>query len=705
MTTKRKTRKPRQTKKKSSQSLNTPKGKLLERIVAAMYQTQGVEIKRNVDYPTTDGESTREIDILLKTNVAGLLPVEWAFQCKNEKSKIGVGKISQFVGDLKDIGIPSKYGIFVSVNGFTEDALRLARKEGIKTLVLTGLSEDRLKSEISSAIRHNIFLIPRIGEITVTNEISQAEYDYQFFIFADEHKKPTGTIIDLLFNKWINGEISEQIGKHLVEIQVPVNWFQFYKGEPITPLKISAEISVLAVAMSIDGEAEKHSLIDAQTKKLEKLNTQVNFRNFKNGEIIPLIHFTTEEELKDFVDSSEDTRLTIKTKLPRIISNNRYYPFSEFVADKIFPQLIKNETEFNELTQEQFDEIVLKASENDIFREGKYNFLGRVVSVILTDNEGDLIDLNLIAENGDFNKIISLKDRYFQNPSDSFRKILAWAYEEKSNQLFAKANQTKPRKENVLEQSFTNIQNSLSLEPKSLSALEQKAHLLYALKRYDEALRTLDSILSKEPDNIELQFYRIQTLLKLQHWNIALKGLNKLEKTIKESTNLEYNKTLNLFYKAEILFGLEKYKKSWEIVLELWLNSPNEVVEYSAEKYFVNQFGLKIPTIEGRWFYIEVLYFRSSEFLKSNDFETATGVANAAFENLNGIKLLSQMIEEPIATGEMKGDLLESILKRIVKMLRDKTNEKFANEQIERICDWFRRTYDEEPDFLKNLEV
>lgn len=702
MNVKRKIRKSQRTKKKNSQSLNTPKGKLLEKIVAAMYQTQGVEIKRNVDYPTTDGESTREIDILLKTNVAGLLSVEWAFQCKNEKTSIGVGKISQFIGDLKDIGIPSKYGIFVSVNDFTKDALRLAKKEGIKTLVLKGLSEDRLKSKISSAIRHNIFLIPTIQNVSVINECSQAEYDYQFFIFADENNRPIGTIIDLLFNKWINGEISEQLGTHSVEIQVPINWFQFYKGESVSPLKITADFSVLAVAMTIDGEAEKHFLFDAQTKQLEKSNTQVTFRNFKEGEVIPILHFTTEEELKDFTDKSEDIRLTIKTRLPRIISNNRYYPFSQFVADKLFSQIIKSGADFKDLTQEKFDKIVSKASENDIFREGKYNFLGRVISVIVTDEEGELIDLTLVSEQGDFDKIISLKDKYFENPSDSFRKILAWAYEEKSKELFAKANQTKPRKESVLKKSFTSIQNSLALEPKSLPALEQKSHLLYALGRYEDALKTLDSILSKDTDNLELQFYRIQTLLKLDYWSIALKGLNKLEKSIKKSADVKYNEPYNLFCKAEILFGLGKYKKSWEIILDLWLKYSDEVVQYAAEKDFVNQIEHKIPTIEGRWLFIEVLYFRSTEFLKQNEFETATGVANAAFETLNDIKLISQMTEKPIATGEMKGDLLESILKRIIKMLRDRSNEKFANEQIERISDWFRRTYNEELSFLED---
>ncbi len=555
-------KKPRQSRRKNaSQKQNTPKGKLLERIIASLYQTQGVKIQRNVNYPTTDGESTREIDILLKTNVAGLLPVEYAFQCKNEKSPIGVGKISQFIGDLKDIGIPSKYGIFVSVNGFTKDALRLAKKEGIITLVLKGLSEDRLKSELSSAIQHNIFLIPRIEKVSVINEISQAEYDYQFFIFTDENKRPTGTIVDLLFNKWINGEISEKLGNHSVEMQVPVNWFQFYKGESISPMKILAEVSILAVAITIDGIAEKHLLFDAQTKTIEKFNTQVNFRHFKEGEVIPLTHITSEQELKDFVEKSATTRLTFKTKLPRIILNKTYYPFSQSVADKVFRQLSKFGSDFNGITQEKFDELLFDESKNDIFREGKYNFLGRIVSVIITDNDGDLIDINLASEKGDFDKVISLKDRYFENPSNSFRKILARAYEEKSQKLLSKANLTKPAKNSILENGFINIQNSLNLEPKSLSALEQKAHFLYVFNRYDEALKILDSILSKDADNIELHSYRIQTLLKLQHWNIALKGLNRLEKLLKNFNDVEYNKLYHSFCKAQILFGLGKYKQ------------------------------------------------------------------------------------------------------------------------------------------------
>jgi tetratricopeptide (TPR) repeat protein len=699
---KRLVKKPRQKRKKSnSQSLNTPKGKLLESIVAALYQTQGVKIQRNVNYPTKDGEDTREIDILLTTNIAGL-PVEYAFQCKNEKTPIGVGKISQFVGDLKDIGIPYKYGIFVSVNGFTKGALRRARNEGIRTLVLKGLSEDRLKSEISSAIQHNIFLIPRIENVSVINEISRAEFDYQFFIFTDENKRPVGTIIDLLFNKWINGEISEQLGKHSVEMQIPVNWFQFYKGEPITPMKISAEVSVLAVAITIDGAAENYLLLDAETKTVEKFKTNVTFPAFKEGVVVPLTHITSEAELRDFVEKSENTRLTLKTKLPRLISNNSYYPFSQPVADKVFSKLIKYGSNFNGLTQEKFNDLLFEASKNDIFREGKFNFLGRVVSVIITDNDGELIDLNLISEQGDFDKVISLKDKYFENPSSSFRKMLAWAYEEKSRQLLSKANQTKPRKDSIVEKSFTNIQNSLALEPKSLSSLEQKAHLLFALNRYDEALRSLDSILSKDPNNIELHSYRIQTLLKLEHWNIALKAINKLEKLLKDSADtIEYNRPYNLFCKAEALFGLGKYKQSWTILLDLWLKFPNETIIYAAEKDFVSQIGHKIPTIEGRWLYIEVLYFRSTEFLRLNEFETATEVAKVAFENLNGIKLLDNMTEEPIAVGEMKGELMQSILERITKLLRDRSNKTFADKQIDKICDWFRRTYNEDPLFLK----
>jgi len=369
---------PKPKKRKAKKPANRPnqnnqKGKLLERIIAALYESRGITIEKNVHYPTTDGERTREIDIVLRANIEGL-PVEYVFQCKNEASPLDVNKIGEFVGVLKDIGVPTKYGIFVSVNGFTEGAIAYARKIGIRTLTLKGLSKDRLRSEIKAAIQHTIFLIPRVEELSVINGASEAEYDWQFFVFTDEEKNIVGTVTDLVFNKWRNGEIPETIGEHPFEMEVPKGWFQFYKGEKMHPQKITARMTVLAVVITIDGNAENFLLLNADTEAMEKMNTQLTFRQFEEGEVVPLTIFSDAQELDNFIEKSGDIRLTVKTNLPRIIIRNMYYPLSKHVAQVVFGQMQKYGPDYNQITQEQFQEEIFRASENDIFSEGIFSF-------------------------------------------------------------------------------------------------------------------------------------------------------------------------------------------------------------------------------------------------------------------------------------------------------------------------------------------
>lgn len=693
---------PHKDKKTNSQKFNKPKGELLEQVVAILYQTPGAKIQKNVDYPTTDGKRTREIDILWTTNIAGL-PVEYAFQCKNEVNRIGEGKISQFFGDLTDIGIPSRNGVFVSVNGFTSQAQALATKYGIKTLVLKGLTKDRLKSEINSAIQHNIYLIPRIEEISVLNAASQTEYEYQFGMFFDEYKRQVGIPIDLIFNKWRNGEISEKLGNHSIEMDAPINWFQFYRGKSLPSMKISAKISVLAVVITIDGIAENHFLFDAETRKIEMARTQVKFQGFKEGDEIPLTVFSSEQELKDFTDKSGITSLTIKTKLPRIISNSVYYPLSKSVADRVFGELIKYQAEPNQLTQEKFDKILFDSSQNDLFREGIYNLFGRVISVILLDNDGDLVDLTLIAEAGDIDKVIALTDRYSKNPSNSFRDILAWAYEEKSQQLLDKAKVAKVNQDNLLKQSLKFVETSLNFKLESISALEKRIEILLLLKNYDEALKTIDFVLAKKSQHIDLHLQRIFTLIRLKKWEFAVKGIKNTEELLKISKeSIESARYSIKIFQAEILHEQGKFDKAWLNILTAWEKYPEGTIEYLAGREFVDDTIREITTIESRWFLIELLYFRAAHFYKMHEYELAKQLTDHAIVLLNGIKLLNQMEDEPIAVGEMRMSVLESILIRIAKILRSANSKIFVEEQINKISYWFEQTYKEEPIFLKS---
>src|SRR6266487_2000361 len=138
------------TDKKSESAI---KGRLVEMIVASMHEEAGIKIEQNVRLPSIrNPKRKREIDVLLSGTISGY-PIRIAIECKNYKSVIGAPKIDAFVGKLEQIGIPSQHGVFVAAGGFTADAIDRAKEAGIKTLILTGLTKDRLAVEIFSAVQ------------------------------------------------------------------------------------------------------------------------------------------------------------------------------------------------------------------------------------------------------------------------------------------------------------------------------------------------------------------------------------------------------------------------------------------------------------------------------------------------------------------------------------------------------------------------
>jgi len=118
------------------------KGDIVEQIIASMHEMPGVTVERNVFLPTQDGSGrTGEIDVLLSSQVAGYT-VRVAIECKNEKHRVGVSEVNEFIGKLHDVGIPTQQGILVSASGYTTGAALRAKQVGIKPLVLKDVTND-----------------------------------------------------------------------------------------------------------------------------------------------------------------------------------------------------------------------------------------------------------------------------------------------------------------------------------------------------------------------------------------------------------------------------------------------------------------------------------------------------------------------------------------------------------------------------------
>jgi hypothetical protein len=323
---------------KRSASKNDPsstvKGKLVEEIVEKMHGSPNVEVQRRVFLePVGGGSSKREIDVLLTSSVAGY-PVRVAIECKNEAGKIGSPKIDQFVGKLDDVGIPSSLGIYVSVNGYTKGAIERARKAGIRTLVLTGLTKDRLSAAVTKAFQSMVYLFADIAWLRVENEVSTVEEFAELSAYYDADGVLRDTLPHMVWRTWVEGGMTSDLGDHKLNFQVPEEWHNVVNGEKVSARAISAVIRVVGYVVTFSGEARQHTLLDAANRRAERWMTDLAFDGSLEPSY-PMRSFRTEEELREYLEKQEAVRMVGRLRLPRIRAGAMYWPPSERTTKKV----------------------------------------------------------------------------------------------------------------------------------------------------------------------------------------------------------------------------------------------------------------------------------------------------------------------------------------------------------------------------------
>jgi len=155
-------------KRDSHQSTTIDKGKIVEGLVALLHEQPGISVQRNVHLPSTDGEETREIDVLISGQLVGY-PVQITIECKNYKREIGKADIDAFIGKLNDLGFPTQHGIYVCTSRYTKGAIKRAKNAGVRTFKLDGLTGDRLAAAIYDALQSIIYLLPIMTSLTFFN--------------------------------------------------------------------------------------------------------------------------------------------------------------------------------------------------------------------------------------------------------------------------------------------------------------------------------------------------------------------------------------------------------------------------------------------------------------------------------------------------------------------------------------------------------
>jgi tetratricopeptide (TPR) repeat protein len=486
-------KKPKPSPKSKKDRSRNDKGILLEQIVAMLHKAEGVKVDTNVYLPPKSGDQSRrrEIDVLLTSDVAGYT-ARIAIQCKNYKKPITVGQIDEFIGLLKDVGIPYQYGIIVSVHGYQAGATKRAKEEGIKTLVLEGLDETRLKAEIRDTFQFFVYLLLVVEDMHVRTEIADGDLAFSFW---EEDNNITGWFSDLIVSRWRNGEIPIELGEYPLDLKLPRGWYQVVNGKLVYPSIMSAKVRVVGYLAEMTGKLEEFKLKEADTDKIEKLHLQANFDVLNN--LIKSSHeepIFTEEELKKL---KKDATASIENRirLPKIFVRNHLEPISKRAFDK-FMEGTENlsKEEIGKLPQLSFEEVEGFGSMQEMA------FLGE--PVIIPTDSGDLIDVRLLLRKGKFDEVIDLFPYLEKFPRTDFAQYLAMAFLSQGEALLKKSLSEDSGIKKALEaQAFNLFDRAIQISPNPIDAYISLGVVFGKNGLYEKALDCFNWVLSVQPQN------------------------------------------------------------------------------------------------------------------------------------------------------------------------------------------------------------
>lgn len=453
---------------KERPSDNTLKGRLVEEVVALLHDLPGVKVERNVSLNPVKGADPEdcEIDVLLTTETASGYQVQFAVECKNERGRIGIGYIREFLDKLDDVGIPTQLGIFVSASGFTKNAIRRAKEKGLQLFTLTGLSADRLSSAVAEAFQFNIYLIAQVIKFSVTNKAPKITGE-QGFVFFDAEGNPCGQVPDLIWNKWRQGDPQSVIGEHIVELQVPKGWHQIVNGRPEPVLALTATIQVVGLVATLAGETKQHTLVNPVNNKVERSRLDVTFNFPRKVEPNRMVEVRSEEELNALIKKKGVVRVASRVRMPRIRFQNIFnYPLSrrnvEVLAERLKGKKGKKLSKSLPAGMAELEEADLKSVWEPVW----LGLTTGALPVIVEDDDGESVDVLGLMWAKEYARVIALRPQFEKHPTPEFADLLAGAYLMQSTVLMEKAESKNGNEaKRLIERTVELIREALKLNP------------------------------------------------------------------------------------------------------------------------------------------------------------------------------------------------------------------------------------------------
>ena len=526
------------------------KGRLLEEIAARMHGGDArVKVQRNIKLPGRhrNPKYPGEIDVLLTSAMLGY-PVTHAIECKNLKGKVGKGNIESFIGKLEDVNIPHQHGIYISAKGYTKDAIDRASTTGIKLLTMTGLTPDGLASITAEAAQHCVFYLAQVRGVSVTNNVDQVIKAEELMMFYDRSGKLRGTVIDLLWNKWQEGAPRSEAGEYEVSIRPPRGWHQLVNGRKEPVISVDATIQVWALVFTVSGRSEHHALVNAADMAVERTQIDVSFDVPEKGRVVhELKGFMSEAELEAFLEQSPGVRLTTRTRLPRIqYLNLFFYPFSQRVAERIKAHTSdfvagKASTPPPPLSLTELEGTDLSAMWEPL-AEG---YPGKAVPVVVTTDEGEVVDVHALMRAGEFGRVTELSPYYERSLRPALGELICEAFMLHGLKIADRAKKTRNIEEarRLGEIAVEKAHTALRMNPGMPEGEYELGVILLMLGQYEQALACFDNAVAKTPEQPHMWLRRAEAQARLRRYEESLESYDRALQLAPEDADAVYERS------------------------------------------------------------------------------------------------------------------------------------------------------------------
>lgn len=194
-------------------------GKKFEKAVFSFIEKLDPYATTYFDHKVRDKETGafRQCDAWVEAKILGHLPISILISCKDHSRKLDVGKVEQFLQEIKSVG--ASFGVIYSSNGFTENALKKAQSNGIPACTLF---EDR-PSEVPEALNFSFFLFQplyRIRGFTFKNHY----FDATWRELLDIQIKPDDILVSSRLTSFIHEREEHTINNSGTTNSIPENW-------------------------------------------------------------------------------------------------------------------------------------------------------------------------------------------------------------------------------------------------------------------------------------------------------------------------------------------------------------------------------------------------------------------------------------------------------------------------------------------------